>query len=101
MLGLRAIVAAFRMRIDTSMHRGQVTVMDRPTGDVPPEVVRIFEAKRERRRRQADLRLREKARLLLEMQRQGYPLLKVRGVLRPRGAYLGHRALASETGCLA
>jgi hypothetical protein len=51
--------------------------------DLPPEIARIFEAKREWHRRQAALPLREKVRILLELQRQDYPLLKERGVLRP------------------
>lgn len=40
------------------------------------DVARIFSAKREWRRRQAQLPLREKVRILLELQRQDYPLLK-------------------------
>lgn len=39
---------------------------------------KIFEAKREWHRKQAALPLKEKVRILLEMQKQDYPLLKKR-----------------------
>lgn len=40
-------------------------------------------AKREWHRAQAKLPLREKFRILLELQRQDYPILAARGALRP------------------
>lgn len=44
--------------------------------DATEEVERIFAAKREWHREQARLPLREKVRILLELQRQDYTLLK-------------------------
>jgi hypothetical protein len=44
---------------------------------------RIFAAKREWHKRQAQLPLREKVRILLQMQKDEYPILRARGVLRP------------------
>ena len=46
------------------------------------EAERIFAAKREWHRKQADLPLKEKVRILLKMQKDDYPLLKARGVLK-------------------
>ena len=57
--------------------------MSTPPTNITDEVLRIFDAKREWHRAQAQLPLREKVRILLEMQRQDYPILKARGVLRP------------------
>lgn len=47
------------------------------------EAERIFAAKREWHKTQAQLPIKEKVRILLKMQRDDYPLLKARGVLRP------------------
>jgi hypothetical protein len=44
--------------------------------ELPPEVERIFQEKRRWHRRQACLPLRDKVRILLELQRQDYPLLQ-------------------------
>lgn len=49
---------------------------------IEQEAERIFEAKREWHRRQAQLPLKEKVRILLQMQRDDYPILKRRGVLK-------------------
>jgi len=46
------------------------------------EAERIFAAKREWHKRQAQLPLKEKVRILLQMQKDDYPILKARGVLR-------------------
>lgn len=43
----------------------------------------VWESKREWHRQQAKLPLREKFRILLELQRQDYPILAARGTLRP------------------
>jgi len=45
------------------------------------EAERIFAAKREWHKRQARLPLKEKVRILLQMQKDDYPILKARGVL--------------------
>jgi hypothetical protein len=42
----------------------------------PAELKRLFNAKADWHRRQAQLPLREKVRILLELQRAAYPLLK-------------------------
>lgn len=47
------------------------------------EAERLFAAKAEWHRRQAQLPLKEKVRILLKMQRDDYPLLLRRGVLKP------------------
>ncbi len=52
---------------------------DRPTEDRG----RAFEAKRRWHEQQARLPLREKVRILLELQRQDYPILAARGALEP------------------
>jgi hypothetical protein len=44
---------------------------------------RALNAKRDWHREQARLPLREKFRILLELQRQDYPILAARGVLQP------------------
>ena len=46
------------------------------------EAERIFAAKREWHRRQARLLIEEKARILLQMQKDDYPILLKRGRLR-------------------
>lgn len=46
------------------------------------EVERIFNAKQEWHKKQAKLPLKEKVRILLQMQKDDYPILKARGVLR-------------------
>lgn len=52
-------------------------------GGSPPESVRrLFEAKAAWHRRQARLPLREKVRILLELQRQDLPLIRSRRPLR-------------------
>ena len=50
---------------------------------VPEEIERIFEAKRAWHEKQAQLPLKEKVAILLRMQRNSYPILKARGVLKP------------------
>ncbi len=45
------------------------------------EAARLFAAKREWHRRQAQAPLKEKVRILLKMQRDDYPLLRQRGAL--------------------
>ena len=50
---------------------------------VRAEAERIFAAKREWHRRQAQLPLKEKVRILLKMQKDDYPVLLKRGGLRP------------------
>ena len=50
---------------------------------IPSEVTALFERKQEWHRRQAALPLREKVRMLLELQRQDLPLLARRRPLRP------------------
>ena len=47
------------------------------------EAGRIFAAKKEWHRKQANLPIKEKVRILLQMQRDDYPILKARGVLKP------------------
>ncbi len=47
-----------------------------------PEAVRLFAAKREWHRQQAQLPLKEKVRILLQMQKDDYPILLKRGGLR-------------------
>lgn len=49
---------------------------------IEQEAERIFAAKMEWHRKQAQLPLKEKVRILLKMQRDDYPLLKQRNVLR-------------------
>jgi hypothetical protein len=49
---------------------------------VSAEVEHIFQAKREWHKKQANLPLKEKVRILLQMQKDDYPILKARGVLR-------------------
>ena len=44
---------------------------------------RIFAAKGEWHKRQVQLPLKEKVRILLQMQKDEYPILRARGVLRP------------------
>jgi len=57
--------------------------MDIDRKGTPAEVAaRIFEAKREWHTDQAKLPLKEKVRILLELQRIEYPLRKRRGTLR-------------------
>ena len=46
------------------------------------EAERIFAAKREWHRRQAELPLKEKMRIFLQMQKDDYPILLKRGKLR-------------------
>ena len=46
------------------------------------EAERIFAAKREWHRRQAELPIKEKVRILLQMQKDDYPILLKRGKLR-------------------
>ncbi len=46
------------------------------------EAARIFAAKEEWHRKQAALPIKEKMRIMLELQKQDYPFLKARGVLR-------------------
>ena len=50
---------------------------------IPAEVTALFERKREWHHVQASLPLREKVRILLELQRQDLPLLARRRPLRP------------------
>jgi hypothetical protein len=51
--------------------------------NVQAEAERIFAAKKEWHRRQAELSLKEKVRILLKMQKDDYPILLKRGVIRP------------------
>ncbi len=46
------------------------------------EVEQIFRSKRDWHRKQAKLPLKEKVRILLQMQKDDYPILKARGVLK-------------------
>jgi len=50
--------------------------------DIEVEAERIFAEKKLWHRRQADLPLKEKVRILLKMQRDDYPILLKRGGLR-------------------
>jgi hypothetical protein len=57
--------------------------MDEPNPSrTEEEARRIFAAKREWHRRQAQLPIKEKVRILLQMQRDDYPILAKRGTLR-------------------
>jgi len=49
---------------------------------VKAEAERIFAAKKEWHRRQRELPIEEKVRILLKMQKDDYPILLERGVLR-------------------
>lgn len=51
-------------------------------GSVRREAERLFEAKIEWHKRQSKLPLKEKVRILLRMQKDDYPILLKRGVLR-------------------
>jgi len=51
--------------------------------NIQAEADRIFAAKLEWHRKQARLPIEEKVRILLKLQRDDYPLLLQRGVLRP------------------
>lgn len=50
--------------------------MSSPDGPNYPEMEKVFQAKTEWHRRQARLPIKEKVRILLELQKQDYPLLK-------------------------
>jgi hypothetical protein len=52
------------------------------TMPIPAEIERIFAAKKEWHQSQAQLPLKEKVAILLQMQRNSYPILKARGVLK-------------------
>ena len=56
--------------------------MSDPASHFGPETERLFHAKAEWHRRQAALPIREKVRILLELQRQDLPLLARRRPLR-------------------
>ena len=49
---------------------------------IQKEAERLFATKKEWHRKQAQLPLKEKVRILLQMQRDDYPILLKRGVLR-------------------
>ncbi len=51
-------------------------------GSVRQEAERLFEAKKEWRRKQVKLPMKEKVRILLKMQKDDYPILLKRGVLK-------------------
>jgi hypothetical protein len=60
-----------------------MTVMsDETKTPIEIEAERIFAAKREWHKRQAQLPIKEKVRIMLKMQKDDYPILKARGVLR-------------------
>jgi len=54
-----------------------------PKGALPDSIKRLYEAKASWHRRQARLPLREKVRILLELQRQDLPLIERLRPLRP------------------
>ena len=49
---------------------------------IPSEIERIFAAKKAWHHKQAQLPLKEKVAILLRMQKNSYPILKARGVLK-------------------
>lgn len=49
---------------------------------VAQEAERLFAVRRERHRRQAELPIKEKVRILLQMQKEDHPILLKRGKLR-------------------
>ncbi len=56
---------------------------DETDATIQAEAERIFSAKKDWHRRQAQLPIQEKVRILLRMQRDDYPILLARGVLKP------------------
>lgn len=66
--------------------RGKITPRSDPITVTPPptpdEIERTFQAKRECHESQAKLPLQEKGRILHKMQRNAYPILKARGMLK-------------------
>ena len=54
----------------------------RITPEIQAEAERIFLAKKEWHRKQADLPVKEKVRIMLQMQKDDYPILKACGGLR-------------------
>jgi len=55
---------------------------DEPISPIQPEAERIFAAKKAWHQKQAQLPIKEKVRIMLKMQRDDYPILLRRGVLR-------------------
>ena len=55
---------------------------DEPISPIQAEAERIFAAKKAWHQKQAQLPIKEKVRIMLKMQRDDYPILLRRGVLR-------------------
>ena len=64
------------------MKKANSKVTEEQQQQAKAEAERIFAAKKEWHRRQASLPLKEKVRILLQMQKDDYPILSKRGSLR-------------------